>query len=78
MLAECLLETNKEYKNLKKQEIQDIFSKSNWRKSAFSMIQLMEILTILLEQQLLSKYWVIKHLTLLAAFDNSTNLRPRK
>ena len=73
MLAECLLETKKEYKNLKKQEIQDIFSKSNWRKPAFSMIQLMEILKILLEQQLLSKYWVIKHLTLLAAFDNSTN-----
>ena len=37
---------NKEFKNLKKQEIQAIFTKMNWVKHAFNMIWLMEILEI--------------------------------
>ena len=37
---------NKEFKNLKKQEIQAIFTKMNWIKNAFNMIWLMEILKI--------------------------------
>ena len=37
---------NKEFKNLKKQEIQAIFTKLNWIKHAFNMIWLMEILKI--------------------------------
>ena len=41
-----LLEINKEYKNLKKQEIQDIFTRMNKIKLVFSMIWLMEILKI--------------------------------
>ena len=36
----------KEFKNLKKQEIQAIFTKINWIKHAFNMIWLMEILKI--------------------------------
>ena len=37
---------NKEFKNLKKQEIQAIFTKMNWIKHAFNMIWLIEILKI--------------------------------
>ena len=37
---------NKEFKNLKKQETQAIFTKMNLIKPAFSMIWLMEILKI--------------------------------
>ena len=37
---------NKEFKNLKKQEIQAIFTKMNLIKHVFSMIWLMEILKI--------------------------------
>ena len=38
---------NKErIKNLKKQEIQDIFIKTNWIKLVFNMIWLMEMLNI--------------------------------
>ena len=36
----------KEFKNLKKQEMQDIFTKMNLMKHAFNMIWLMEILKI--------------------------------
>ena len=36
----------KEYKNLKKQEIQDIFTKKNQVKLVFNLIYLMEILKI--------------------------------
>ena len=36
----------KEFKNLKKQQIQAIFRKMNWIKYAFNMIWLMEILEI--------------------------------
>ena len=36
----------KEFKNLKKQQIQVIFRKMNWIKYAFNMIWLMEILEI--------------------------------
>ena len=43
---------NKErIKNLKKQEIQDIFIKMNQIKSALNMTQLMDILKIYLEEQ---------------------------
>ena len=56
VLANHLLKPKKEYKNLKKQEIQDIFIKTNWTKLALNMIRLMEILKISLEEQLLIKY----------------------
>ena len=49
-------------KNLKKQETQDIFNKT---KLAFNTVRLTEILQIYLEEQLLMKYYVIKHLMLL-------------
>ena len=43
---ESLLKIKKEFKDLKKQEIQAIFTKMNWIKHAFNMIWLMEILKI--------------------------------
>ena len=49
-------------KNLKKQETQDIFNKT---RLAFNTVRLTEILQIYLEEQLLMKYYVIKHLMLL-------------
>ena len=45
--------------------IQDTFIKANWRKLAFNMIWLMEILRIWLEEKLPIKYYVINHLLLL-------------
>ena len=63
--VERLLKTKKEYKHLKKQEIQDIFIKTNWAKVAFNMTWLMEILKFYLEEQPLIKYYVKKHLTLI-------------
>ena len=50
------------FKELKKQEIQDIFIKPNFTIPVFSTILLMEILQIYLEKQLLIKYYVTKHL----------------
>ena len=47
----------KKYKNLKKQEIHDIFIKTNQIKLHFNMTRLMDILKIWLEEQLLT--WVI-------------------
>ena len=44
MLVNHLLKTKKEYKNLKKQEIQNIFTEMKWIKVVFSMTWLMEIL----------------------------------
>ena len=41
-----LLKTKKEFRNLKKQQIQAIFTKMNLIRLAFSMIWLMEILKI--------------------------------
>ena len=49
-----LLKTKKDYKNLKKQEIHNIYQRG--------LERLMEILNIYLEEQLLLKYYVIKHL----------------
>ena len=46
MLVDHLLKTKKEFKNLKKQEIQTIFTKMNLIKHAFNMIWLMEIVKI--------------------------------
>ena len=46
VLAGHLLKTKKEFKNLKKQEIQAIFTEMNLIKHVFSMIWLMEILKI--------------------------------
>ena len=54
---------NKErIKNVKKQEIQDIFIKINYIKLVFNMIWLMEILKIEIEEQLLIKYYVLNHI----------------
>ena len=48
--------TNKEYKSLKKQGIQDIFIKTNQLKLAFNMAWFIEVLNIYLEELLLIKY----------------------
>ena len=60
MLVDRSLKTKKEYKNLKKQETQDIFIKKNYFKLVFNIIWVMEILKIKIEEQML-----IKDLTLL-------------
>ena len=52
-------------KNLKKQVIQNIFMQTNSITLAFSMLWVMEISRIYLEEQFLIKYYVIKHLILL-------------
>ena len=49
MSVEHLLKTKKEYKNLKKQDIQSIYIKTYWTKSALNMKWFMEILKIYLE-----------------------------
>ena len=46
VLVGHLLKIKKEFKNLKKQEIQAIFTKMNLIRLAFNMIWLMEILKI--------------------------------
>ena len=46
LLVEHLLKTKKEFKNLKKQEIQAIFTKMNLIRLVFNMIWLMETLKI--------------------------------
>ena len=56
---------NNEYKNLKKQEIENIFIKMSQIKLAFNMARFMDILNIYLEKQLLIKYCIIKQLILL-------------
>ena len=65
MLVNSLQKTKKELKNLKKQEIQTIFTKINWIRLVFNMIWLMEILKILKKEQVLIKFYEIKHLILL-------------
>ena len=59
-----LFAKNKEkiQKNLKKQEMWDIFIKINWIMLALNMIWFTDILNIYLEEQLLIKYYMIKHL----------------
>ena len=52
VLLDCLLKIKKEFKNLKKQEIQAIFTKMNLIKHVFSMIWPMEILKIYKEKLL--------------------------
>ena len=59
----CLLKTKKEYKILKKQEIHNIFIKTN--KVTFNIMWLMIILRIYREEQPLIKHYVLKHLVLL-------------
>ena len=46
VLVVHLLKTKKEFKNVKKQEIQAIFTKMNFIRLVFNMIWLMEILKI--------------------------------
>ena len=46
VLVSHLLKTKKEFRNLKKQEIQAIFAKVNLKTLVFRMIWLMEILKI--------------------------------
>ena len=41
-----LIKTKKEFNNLKKQEVQDIFTKMNWTNRVFNMIRFIEILDI--------------------------------
>ena len=49
MSVEHLLKTKKEYKNVKKQDIQNIYIKTFWTKSALNMKWFMEILKIYLQ-----------------------------
>ena len=56
VLVGHLLKIKKEFKNLKKQEIQAIFTKMNLIKLVFNMICLMEILKIYQEEQLPIKF----------------------
>ena len=67
LLIMLLLKTKKEFKNLSKKEIQDIFIKLD--KACFSMIWFMEIFKIYLEEQFLIKYCVMMHLILLKILD---------
>ena len=46
VLVNHLLKTEKEFKNLNKQEIQDLFTKTNKIKLSFNMIWLIDILKI--------------------------------
>ena len=64
MLVDRLLKINKEFKNLKKQEIQTIFIKMNLMKLVSNMIWPMEILKIYQKEQLLIKFKETKHLIL--------------
>ena len=59
-----LLKIKKEFRNLKKEKIQDISTKMSYIKLAFNIIWFMEILKILHEEQLQMKYYVIRHLML--------------
>ena len=63
--CEPFTKNNEEIKKLKKQEIQNIFIKMIQIKLGFSMIWLMEILKIEIEDHLLMKYYAIKLLVLL-------------
>ena len=60
-----LLAGDKIMHEMHKQEFHDIFTKTKKINLVFNMTWLMEILKIQLEEQLLIKYCVIKHLRLL-------------
>ena len=60
-----LPKTKREYKNLKRQEIQDIFIKKHEINPAFIIIWSMEILKTFLKEQFLINYHIIKQLILL-------------
>ena len=47
-----LLKTKKEFKNLKKQEIEDTFTEMSWIRFVFNMTWLMKILKIYRKEQL--------------------------
>ena len=57
MYSTCgsFLKTKKEYKNLRKQDIQNKFIKKNQIRFAFNMTWFMEILRICLEEEFLIK-----------------------
>ena len=65
VLVDQLLKTKTEYKNLKRQEIQDIFIKKHEINPAFIIIWFMEILKTFLKEQFLINYHIIKQLILL-------------
>ena len=56
--ADYLQKTNKEYKKFNQKKI-------NQKKSASSMIRLMEVLNIYREEQLMAKFYMMKNLILL-------------
>ena len=56
VLVDHLLKTKKEFRNLRKREIQTIFSKMNLIMLVFNMIWLMEIFKVYQEEQLLIKF----------------------
>ena len=65
VLVDHLLKTKGEYKNLKKEQIQDIFIKATQTKPTFNMTWLTEILKAYLEEQLPIKYYGMSLLILL-------------
>ena len=56
MLVDHLLKTKKEFKDLEKQEIQDISTEMSYMKIAFNIIWPIKILKIYREEQLEIKY----------------------
>ena len=55
MLTKLLLKTMKKYKNRQKQDIHQIFIKTNWIKCTLNMRWFIDILRICLEEHLLKK-----------------------
>ena len=53
--------TKQEYKNSEEQETPGIPTRTNYTRSVFSMIWHMEISKVYPEEQLLTKYYVIRH-----------------
>ena len=76
VLVDHLQKTKKEYKQLKKEEIHNIFIWTKLMKLVFNMTWLIEILKIWLEEQLLTIYCVIKHLVLLKIQNMMESKRP--
>ena len=63
-MVESFISIRKQKQDIK-QDIKDIFTRMNQKKLAFSIIWLMEVSKIYLEEQLQIKFYMLKHLILL-------------
>ena len=63
-MVESFISIRKQKQDIK-QDIKDIFTRMNQKKLAFSIIWLMEVSKIYLEEQLQIKFYILKHLILL-------------